>query len=380
MNNNKGINIDEISSGNDTMSSDHDNYLKNNESEAYESATEALESDLINVDSGKSIIVEGDMKVDNKKIDSGASITSIENVNDSPNDIETPNEIINENSQETAEIYTENESIDHHDEKDNVNSTVIPAEITTTTTSPSKQNETRKKGKTTPIKKLLNKNHRANPRRGSQSRQSVSFDSYALNVTPRQRRYFLQVPRGYKIPADDCEIFCTNIPINVLESELIPLFERYGKIYELRLLMSRRNRNRNAGFAFIRYTTSDGAAEATKKLNNYEILPGKHLALRLSQPNVSLFVGNIHRGLTRDQIHDKIQRSTDGLVKTFLKTSFYEDKKNCGFCFLEYNCHSAAVQARNYLNRVNVWGELVTVFYIISNFRIVILHLINTYH
>lgn len=46
-----------------------------------------------------------------------------------------------------------------------------------------------------------------------------------------------------------------------------------------------------------------------------------------------------------------------GLVKTFVKSSLYEDTKNCGFCFLEYDSHSAALEAKRLLNRGNVWGR-----------------------
>lgn len=186
-----------------------------------------------------------------------------------------------------------------------------------------------------------------------------SLNKYMLSSTPRQRRYFLQLPRGVgiKIPGDECEIFISNIPINIREGELIPLFERFGTIWELRLLMSQRNLNQNAGFAFVRFMTSDAASEATQKFDKYEILPGKYLSIRLSRPNLSLFVGNIHRGLTRDQIHEKMSRQAKGLVRTFVKNSFYEETKNCGFCFLEYENHQAAVNARRLLSNGSVWGR-----------------------
>lgn len=44
-------------------------------------------------------------------------------------------------------------------------------------------------------------------------------------------------------------------------------------------------------------------------------------------------------------------------MKTFVKSSLYEDTKNCGFCFLEYECHSAALKAKRLLNQGNVWGR-----------------------
>ncbi|XP_031628593.1 heterogeneous nuclear ribonucleoprotein R-like [Contarinia nasturtii] len=213
--------------------------------------------------------------------------------------------------------------------------------------------------KKSPRKKSLNKKRKNRTRSQKKDVDYSDLDKYTVSVSQRQRRYFLLVTRGRNVPApsDECEIFCTNIPINVREGELIPLFERYGKIWELRLMMSFRNPKRNAGFAFVRYTSHESAQEATEKLNDYEIVPGKHLSIRLSQPNLSLFVGNIHRGLTREQIHEKISNRTKGLVKTFVKSSMYEDTKNCGFCFLEYDCHTAALNAKRLLNKGNVWGR-----------------------
>lgn len=167
--------------------------------------------------------------------------------------------------------------------------------------------------KKSPRKKTSTKKRKSRSRSQKKGFDYSQFVNYALSVSQRQRRFFLQVTRGrVPVPDDDCEIFVSNIPINVLEPELIPLFERFGKIFELRLMMSMRNPKRNAGFAFVRFTASESATEATEKLNDYEIVPGKHLAIRLSQPNLSLFVGNIHRGLTREQIHEKISNKTAG--------------------------------------------------------------------
>lgn len=263
-----------------------------------------------------------------------------------------------------------------------------------------------------PRKKSSNKKRKNRTRSQKKEFDYSELTKYTVNVSQRQRRYFVLPARGRNVPvpSDDCEIFCSNIPINVLEGELIPLFERYGKIWELRLMMSLRNPKRNAGFAFVRFTSNESANEATEKLENYEIVPGKHLSVRLSQPNLSLFVGNIHRGLTREQIHEKISSRTDGklhlwnnflliyfvfvrksvkflchtldhakfisitkntyfclyffyldlysgLVKTFVKSSLYEETKNCGFCFLEYDTHSSALKAKRLLNRGNVWGR-----------------------
>lgn len=188
---------------------------------------------------------------------------------------------------------------------------------------------------------------------------ATEADVYEVIVSPRQRCYQLMIHKNSqrKIPADNCEIFCSNIPVNVLEEELIPLFDRYGKIWNLRLLMSLQNSRRNAGFAFVRYTSSMAAQDAVENLTNYEILPGKIITVRPSQPNLCLFVGNINRNQTKEQIQTIFNRLAKGLVKTVVKSSYYEADKNCGFCFLEYESHTAAVNARLTLNRTRVWGR-----------------------
>ena len=59
------------------------------------------------------------------------------------------------------------------------------------------------------------------------------------------------------------------------EDELVPVFERAGKIYEFRLTMEFSGENR--GYAFVMYTTKEEAQLAIRILNNYEIRPGKFI-------------------------------------------------------------------------------------------------------
>lgn len=209
-----------------------------------------------------------------------------------------------------------------------------------------------------PSRRPRNKAKKSTGNGESAAEMATEADVYEILVTPRQRQYQLMVKNVHrKMPADDCEVFVSNIPINVLEEELIPLFDRYGKIWNLRLLMSLQSSRRNAGFAFVRYTSTEAAQDAVTNLSNYEILPGKMLVVRRSQPNLSLFCGNINRNQTKEQIHAIFNRLTKGLTKTVVKSSYYEADKNCGFCFLEYETHAAAVAARLVLKRAKVWGR-----------------------
>lgn len=53
----------------------------------------------------------------------------------------------------------------------------------------------------------------------------------------------------------------------MFEDELIPLFEKCGKIYDLRLMMDPLT-GTNRGYAFVTYTTKEEAERATVEVNN----------------------------------------------------------------------------------------------------------------
>lgn len=79
------------------------------------------------------------------------------------------------------------------------------------------------------------------------------------------------------------QVFCGKIPKDIYEDELIPHFEKCGKIWDLRLMMDPMtglNRSESAvtmltsslilnvfrGYAFITFTTRDEALEAVKQV------------------------------------------------------------------------------------------------------------------
>lgn len=53
-------------------------------------------------------------------------------------------------------------------------------------------------------------------------------------------------------PPRGCEVFVGKIPRDMFEDELVPLFEKAGRIYEFRLMMEFSGENR--GYAFVMYT------------------------------------------------------------------------------------------------------------------------------
>uniref|UniRef100_A0A8D0B850 Heteroous nuclear ribonucleoprotein R n=1 Tax=Salvator merianae TaxID=96440 RepID=A0A8D0B850_SALMN len=97
--------------------------------------------------------------------------------------------------------------------------------------------------------------------------------------------------------------------------------------------------------------------------DNYEIRPGKHLGVCISVANNRLFVGSIPKNKTKENILEEFSKVTEGLVDVILYHQPDDKKKNRGFCFLEYEDHKSAAQARRRLmsGKVKVWGNIVTV-------------------
>uniref|UniRef100_A0A665VSN1 Heterogeneous nuclear ribonucleoprotein Q n=1 Tax=Echeneis naucrates TaxID=173247 RepID=A0A665VSN1_ECHNA len=189
--------------------------------------------------------------------------------------------------------------------------------------------------------------------------------NYTLDVTTGQRKYGGPPPESVYSgaqPTVGTEIFVGKIPRDLFEDELVPLFEKAGPIWDLRLMMDPLS-GLNRGYAFVTFCTKEAAQEAVKLCNNYEIRPGKHIGVCISVANNRLFVGSIPKSKTKEQIVEEFAKVTEGLSDVILYHQPDDKKKNRGFCFLEYEDHKTAAQARRRLmsGKVKVWGNVVTV-------------------
>lgn len=137
------------------------------------------------------------------------------------------------------------------------------------------------------------------------------------------------------------------IPRDMYEDELVPVFERAGKIYELRLMMEFSGENR--GYAFVMYTTKEEAQLAIKILNNYEIRPGKFIGVCVSLDNCRLFIGAIPKDKKKEEILNEMKKVTEGVVDVIVYPNATDKTKNRGFAFVEYESHRAAAMARRRL-------------------------------
>uniref|UniRef100_A0A673ZV94 Heterogeneous nuclear ribonucleoprotein R-like n=1 Tax=Salmo trutta TaxID=8032 RepID=A0A673ZV94_SALTR len=140
---------------------------------------------------------------------------------------------------------------------------------------------------------------------------------YTLDVTTGQRKYGGPPPDevySRAQPGIGTEVFVGKIPRDLYEDELVPLFEKAGPIWDLRLMM--------------------------------DPLLSEHFLL--------IFL---------ESILEDFSKVTEGLMEVILYHQPDDKKKNRGFCFLEYEDHKSAAQARRRLmsGKVKVWGNPVTV-------------------
>ncbi len=54
-------------------------------------------------------------------------------------------------------------------------------------------------------------------------------------------------------------------------------------------------------------------------MNDYEIRPGKALKVKVSTPNVRLFIGNIPKQLNRVEIKEEFSKVVGKFLKSFLE-------------------------------------------------------------
>ncbi|XP_016368780.1 APOBEC1 complementation factor isoform X1 [Sinocyclocheilus rhinocerous] len=193
-------------------------------------------------------------------------------------------------------------------------------------------------------------------------RALIQHTGYQIHQENGQRRYG-GPPPGWEGPPPErgSEIFVGKLPRDLFEDELVPLCEKFGKIFEVRMMMDFNGNNR--GYAFVTFSTKQEAKNAMKQLNNYEIRNGRLLGVCASVDNCRLFVGGIPKTKKREEILAEMKKVTDGVMDVIVYPSAADKTKNRGFAFVEYESHRAAAMARRKLlpGRIQLWGHPIAV-------------------
>ncbi|XP_027051803.1 APOBEC1 complementation factor-like isoform X3 [Pocillopora damicornis] len=192
-------------------------------------------------------------------------------------------------------------------------------------------------------------------------RELMNRTKYPIRQFNGQRRYGPPPSWDAPPPPRGCEVFVGKVPRDLYEDELVPVFETFGKIYEVRLMMDFNGQNR--GYAFVVYTNKEDAKKSVKALNNYEIRKGKCIGVCSSVDNCRLFVGGIPKKVKKDEIMNEMMKVTESVVDVIVYPSAQDKTKNRGFAFVEYSSHRDAAMARRKLmtGKIQLWGHQIAV-------------------
>ena len=81
-------------------------------------------------------------------------------------------------------------------------------------------------------------------------------------------------------------------------------------------------------------------------MNGYEI-HGKKMKVHNSFQNTRLFIGNLPKNKSRDDVIEELRKATDGVLDVIVYPDINDDKvKNRGFCFTDFDCHKNASSAK----------------------------------
>lgn len=189
----------------------------------------------------------------------------------------------------------------------------------------------------------------------------MQIKGYKIFHTKSQRIYTLS-PMCPVPPPKGTEIYVDKLPVNVLEDEVYQFFLKIGPIYMLRMMIGMSG---TRGFAFVTYFKKEDANVAVSSLNGYHFRLGAddvRLLVHFSLDNRCLFVGNIPREKSLEEVHAELKCYMKGLVDVTMYKDPNNKEMNRSFAFVEFESHGKAGIARR-LNRGHliVWSRLLSI-------------------
>ncbi|KAG1962243.1 RNA-binding protein [Pimephales promelas] len=185
-----------------------------------------------------------------------------------------------------------------------------------------------------------------NPEKLKSLKEWVQKSSITLTQVNGQRKYGGPPPdwRG-PAPGPGCEVFISQIPHDVYEDRLIPLFQSVGALYEFRLMMNFSGQNR--GFAYAKYGDPFTASTAVMTLHQYPLQEGVCLTVRRSTEKRQLRLGDLPANVNQAEMLMVLQMMSEGVEEVLLKLAGPKGREIVAL--VNYSSHYAASMAKKML-------------------------------
>ncbi|WOL19323.1 hypothetical protein Cni_G28121 [Canna indica] len=140
-------------------------------------------------------------------------------------------------------------------------------------------------------------------------------------------------------------IFVGGLDKAAVEEDLTKVFGVFGELQSVRIVKNPVTL-KSKGFAFIHYVNIDDAKKALAELKDGTEVRGKRVGISASQDNDTLYLGNICKTWTKEQVIETLKGyGINQFEDIVLPDDPKVEGKTKGFAFLEFNTHSDAMKA-----------------------------------